>query len=113
MTHDVIVTDLRHCADQGYAVRRLAALTWRRHALVYVLVVVLPIAGGLALLLLNARPVVRPSATSGMHGDLIGELLVTVPIVLAIAHLCGAILHRVGQPRVIGEMIGGVLLGPS
>ncbi|MGH3720871.1 MAG: cation:proton antiporter [Pseudonocardiaceae bacterium] len=93
--------------------RRLAALTWRRHALVYVLVVVLPMAGGLALLLLNARPVVRPSATSGMHGDLIGELLVTVPIVLAIAHLCGAILHRVGQPRVIGEMIGGVLLGPS
>ncbi|HWR48218.1 MAG TPA: cation:proton antiporter, partial [Pseudonocardiaceae bacterium] len=93
--------------------RRPAALTWRRHALAYLLIVVLPMAGGLALLLLNARPVARPSAASGMHGDLLGVLLVTVPIVLAIAHLCGAIVHRVGQPRVIGEMLGGVLLGPS
>jgi K+:H+ antiporter len=93
--------------------RRSAALTWRRHALVYLLIVVLPMAGGLALLLFNARPVVRTTEASGMHGDLIGVLLVTVPIVLATAHLCGAIVHRLRQPRVIGEMIGGVLLGPS
>ena len=103
---------VRSCIDQGCAVRP-AALTWRRHALAYVLIVVLPMVGGLALLLLNARPVARSAEASGMHGDLIGVLLVTVPIVLAIAHLCGAVVHRVGQPRVIGEMIGGVLLGPS
>jgi Kef-type K+ transport system membrane component KefB len=92
---------------------RPAALTWRKSALAYLLIVVLPMGGGLALLLLNARPVVRPTEASGPQTDLIGVLLVTVPIVLATAHLCGAITHRIGQPRVIGEMIGGVLLGPS
>lgn len=100
-------------ADQGSTARRPAELTWRGSALAYVLIVVLPMAGGLALLLLNSRPAVRPSAASGVHDDLIGVLLITVPIVLVIAHLCGVIVHRLGQPRVIGEMIGGVLLGPS
>lgn len=94
-------------------VRRPAALTWRRPALAYLLIVVLPTVGGLALLLLTARPVARPAEASGMQVDVLGVLLVTVPIVLVSAHLCGALVHRVGQPRVIGEMIGGILLGPS
>jgi Kef-type K+ transport system membrane component KefB len=28
-------------------------------------------------------------------------------------HLFGIAFHRIGQPQVIGEMIAGILLGPS
>jgi Kef-type K+ transport system membrane component KefB len=33
--------------------------------------------------------------------------------VLATAHLLGIAFHRIGQPRVMGEMLAGILLGPS
>jgi Kef-type K+ transport system membrane component KefB len=36
-----------------------------------------------------------------------------VAVILAACHLCGWLLMRVGQPKVIGEMIAGILLGPS
>jgi Kef-type K+ transport system membrane component KefB len=39
--------------------------------------------------------------------------LVAITVVLVAAHLCGALLDRLHQPRVVGEMIGGILLGPS
>ena len=32
---------------------------------------------------------------------------------LATAHLLGIAFHRIGQPRVMGEMLAGILLGPS
>ena len=34
-------------------------------------------------------------------------------VILAIARACGWLIKRVGQPAVIGEMVAGVLLGPS
>lgn len=34
-------------------------------------------------------------------------------LILASCHLVGSLVRRVGQPRVVGEMIAGVLLGPS
>jgi Kef-type K+ transport system membrane component KefB len=34
-------------------------------------------------------------------------------VVLAAAHLLGIVFHRIGQPRVMGEMTAGILLGPS
>jgi Kef-type K+ transport system membrane component KefB len=34
-------------------------------------------------------------------------------VVLATAHLLGIFFQRIGQPRVIGEMTAGILLGPS
>jgi Kef-type K+ transport system membrane component KefB len=40
-------------------------------------------------------------------------LLIQILIVVAVAGLCGALAHRAGQPRVIGEIIGGIALGPS
>src|SRR5579872_3266777 len=40
-------------------------------------------------------------------------LLVQTAIIFAFAHLMGATLMRLGQPRVIGEMIAGLVLGPS
>src|SRR5215468_5495034 len=40
-------------------------------------------------------------------------LLLQVIVILLAAKIIGALLQRVGQPAVIGEMIAGILLGPS
>lgn len=39
-------------------------------------------------------------------------LMLQLSLVLAAAKACGAVLRRLGQPPVIGEMAGGLLLGP-
>jgi Kef-type K+ transport system membrane component KefB len=40
-------------------------------------------------------------------------LLLQVAVVLAVAHATGSLFRRLRQPRVMGEMAGGILLGPS
>jgi len=40
-------------------------------------------------------------------------LLVQMTVVLLITLACGSIARRLGQSRVIGEILGGILLGPS
>jgi Kef-type K+ transport system membrane component KefB len=40
-------------------------------------------------------------------------LLVQMTIVLFVAMLCGWVARKLGQARVIGEIIGGILIGPS
>ncbi len=40
-------------------------------------------------------------------------LLLQIGVILATAHLLGIVFHRISQPRVIGEMTAGILLGPS
>ncbi|SBT65708.1 Kef-type K+ transport system, membrane component KefB [Micromonospora sediminicola] len=42
-----------------------------------------------------------------------GRLLVALVAVVATARLCGALARRLGQPPVIGEILGGILLGPT
>jgi len=46
------------------------------------------------------------------HSDIL-HLLVTLAALLATARLLGEISQRLGQPTVIGEILAGVLLGPS
>ncbi|MFF0744463.1 cation:proton antiporter [Streptomyces sp. NPDC004111] len=41
------------------------------------------------------------------------RFLVTVAVVLCVSHLLGALLGRLGQPPVLGEILGGLALGPS
>jgi Kef-type K+ transport system membrane component KefB len=40
-------------------------------------------------------------------------LLVQIVVVVAVARAVGALSRRLGQPRVIGEIVAGLLLGPS
>jgi Kef-type K+ transport system membrane component KefB len=40
-------------------------------------------------------------------------LLVQMSVILSVTILCGWLARRLGQARVIGEIIGGILLGPS
>lgn len=43
----------------------------------------------------------------------LSQLLVSLTVVLVIAHLCGYAAQRLYQPRVAGELLGGLLLGPT
>lgn len=40
-------------------------------------------------------------------------VLLNIAIILVVARLVGSVAVRVGQPRVVGEILAGVLLGPS
>jgi Kef-type K+ transport system membrane component KefB len=41
------------------------------------------------------------------------SVLVALTVIMVTARLVGAVFKRLGQPAVIGEVIGGILLGPS
>ncbi len=45
--------------------------------------------------------------------NLILHVLLALSVVMAVARICGMILSVIHQPAVIGEVIGGILLGPS
>ena len=52
--------------------------------------------------------------TPSLPGDqVIAFILLDVAIILVVARLVGGLALRVGQPRVVGEIVAGVLLGPS
>lgn len=48
-----------------------------------------------------------------MTGNQIVVLLVDLAIILILARLCGALARKCGQPAVIGEVVAGILLGPT
>ena len=61
-----------------------------------------------------APPTIRPSATVNEHaGNPILILLVQIGVILALSRVLGRAGQWVRQPLVIGEMIAGILLGPS
>lgn len=41
------------------------------------------------------------------------QLIVSIGSILLVARLFGSIFQRIGQPRVVGEMAAGIVLGPS
>ena len=41
------------------------------------------------------------------------QLLLSVAVILLVARGLGWAVQRIGQPRVVGEMIAGIVLGPS
>jgi Kef-type K+ transport system membrane component KefB len=41
------------------------------------------------------------------------KLILQIAVILAVCRITGSVFRRFGQPRVVGEMFAGVLLGPS
>jgi Kef-type K+ transport system membrane component KefB len=41
------------------------------------------------------------------------KLVLQISVILALCRIVGAIFRKIGQPRVVGEMFAGILLGPS
>ncbi|WP_152566729.1 cation:proton antiporter domain-containing protein [Porphyromonas crevioricanis] len=73
---------------------------------------------------------VHPESTSGEYGWIaafdsfsdsvaehtispIGLLLLQIIVILSVARFVGWIFNRIGQPTVIGEILSGIILGPS
>ncbi len=42
-----------------------------------------------------------------------GQLLPGLAVIVAVAHVLGTVARRLGQPAVIGEILGGILVGPT
>jgi Kef-type K+ transport system membrane component KefB len=70
------------------------------------------IAGGLVVLA-GAAALWGPALVRGRPGDPVARFLFSVAVILLVCHVCGALLRRFGQPAVLGEVIGGLVLGPS
>ncbi len=45
--------------------------------------------------------------------DTVVAFFIAIVIVMLFARLCGSLMPRIGQPRVMGEVIAGILLGPT
>lgn len=68
----------------------------------------------------SAAPIVPSSAWQNFtdsvahHGSsTIGLLLLQIIVILTVARLVGVLFRHIGQPQVIGEIVAGILLGPS
>ncbi|GHF54175.1 Kef-type K+ transport system membrane component KefB [Amycolatopsis bartoniae] len=86
-----------------------------RTILLYLLLVVLP--AGLVVALLASHWTGGTAAGTG-HGPLPGltplaRVLAALAVIVGATRLTGFAVRRLGQPAVIGEIAGGILLGPS
>jgi Kef-type K+ transport system membrane component KefB/nucleotide-binding universal stress UspA family protein len=85
----------------------------------YAILVGLPLAALLLILRAGAgfTPSLPPAAsgavaTPAAHSFLL-QLLLQVAVILVVARLVGALFRLLHQPQVVGEMVAGILLGPS
>jgi Kef-type K+ transport system membrane component KefB len=52
-------------------------------------------------------------SSAGAHVDSLPHVLLALLVILVAARLVGIAFRRIGQPAVIGEVVAGILLGPS
>src|SRR3978361_1825219 len=70
-----------------------------------------PIALGGAIVLLTAT--MAPAAEGGGKGGSEFLLLIQVALLIGVGRGLGELMQRIGQPSVIGELLAGLILGPS
>ncbi|MBC7713394.1 MAG: cation:proton antiporter [Rhizobacter sp.] len=59
------------------------------------------------------QEVMTATAHGPSHMSALGDVLLALVIVVIVARACGFLFKKIGQPTVMGEVIGGILLGPS
>lgn len=91
----------------------------QRTAVAYTLLLLATIA---AFLLIRAQgetlvappaPAVGSAAAAAGTGDALRQVLTALAAVVIVGRLAARLLARIGQPPVIGEVVAGILLGPS
>ena len=98
--------------------------SFKKNAFAYVLILVAALAAIAAVLHYGNPPGDAFRAPPGHKADPLAlffhglttplpRLLLQALTVLVVARLCAAAAHRLGQPRVVGEIFAGILLGPS
>jgi Kef-type K+ transport system membrane component KefB len=50
---------------------------------------------------------------STVHGLPLGHFFLQLGVILLACRVCSMAMKKVGQPAIIGEMIAGIVLGPS
>jgi len=65
----------------------------------------------LSLAILSALPSASYAAGGGGDADPIPTVLLALIVILAVAKLGGELVERLGMPAVLGELLGGVILG--
>ena len=117
-------TDSSRSAIAGASRAELAATGGRRRPyLTYLVLVGLPLLG-LLLVLSFGRSLSAPPAPPQPTDELttsvgfnptlrIPVFLAQIIVILLAARMVGKALRRIGQPQVVGEMVAGLLLGPS
>jgi Kef-type K+ transport system membrane component KefB len=84
--------------------------------------VMLALSGAALWGILSAGSVLSPSPVAGVqaaarpaagHGQLLFHVLLALLIVIACSRLLGLLFRRLQQPAVIGEVVAGIVLGPS
>ncbi|HEY3478958.1 MAG TPA: cation:proton antiporter, partial [Streptomyces sp.] len=83
----------------------------RRQLAGYLLLVVVPL-GVVAVVLANAGGGSGGGTATAEPVDFTYRLVLASVVIVLGAQLCGALAGRLGQPRVVGQMLCGVLLGP-
>jgi len=63
--------------------------------------------------LATALPAVADAAAGSPADSSEFVLLAQIAVLILVGRLLGELMQRVGQPAVIGQLLGGVLLGPS
>jgi Kef-type K+ transport system membrane component KefB len=103
---DVAVAEVPH-------LRRIVGVGIRRDVVVYFALAVVP--GAAAAGLLWWAGAGKAGIVSGTlrSPEPFARLLLTVTVVVGVCLLAGAVSRRAGQPAVLGEIAGGILLGPS
>jgi Kef-type K+ transport system membrane component KefB len=110
---DTAVRALVHLAS---VLRYVRLAVGARRLFTYVVLVVVPLAGLAAILRAGvdgATTALTQPALQGPAPTTMALLLVQTIAIVVAARLAGALLSRMGQPRVVGEMLAGVALGPS
>ncbi|MFD4402299.1 cation:proton antiporter [Nocardia sp. NPDC058499] len=86
----------------------------RRTLLTYAAVVAVPAIIAITWVVLGtARSPEHEAAPAPEGGSMLGQLLVAIAVAVGAAALGGVLAEKVGQPRVFGELIVGLLLGPT
>lgn len=52
-------------------------------------------------------------SVSTNHANILGNVLLALATIILVARVCGIIFKKLNQPPVMGEVIGGIILGPS
>lgn len=91
-----------------------------RTVIVYILLVGGPVAILAGILGLGPGLAVRghaqwpaPAVAGNVAAVSAATLIAQIAVILAVARLTGSVFARLGQPRVVGEMVAGILLGPT
>lgn len=59
------------------------------------------------------EPTAIPHKSAAGHGQTLPQVLTGLVAIIVTARILGVVFQRIGQPRVIGEVVAGIVLGPS